>query len=94
MRRRKDYLLRRVADTIAVVPLGRAALDFNGMLTVNETGAYLWELLETEQTVESLTDALCARYEVRRDQAAADTEIFLKKLRAADALTEHTPAGG
>lgn len=88
MRRNENYLLRTVAGSIVVVPVGRAALDFNGMLTVNETTAMLWDLLETEQTEESLTDALCLRFDVTRERAAADIALWIQKLRVAGALDQ------
>ena len=58
MIRNGNYLLRQVADTWVIVPVGQAAVEFAGMVTLNATGAYIWELLEKEQTLESLAEAL------------------------------------
>ena len=88
MRRNPDFLLRNVAGSNVVVPVGRATIDFPGMITLNETGAVLWERLETEQTVESLTAAITETYEVTREQAQADVLAFLNKLRPTGALIE------
>lgn len=88
MKRKADFLLRNVADTWVVVPVGAAAADFPGMLTLNDTGRFLWELLEQEQTVESLVCALTQRYEVTADQAAADVHKFLKPLLEISAVAE------
>lgn len=86
MKRSQDFLLRDVAGTLVVVPVGAAVSAFPGMITLNGTGAYLWELLETEQTVETLTQALVARYEVDSDSARQDVEAFLDKLQPTGAL--------
>ena len=86
MRRNPDFLLRDVAGTKVIVPIGAAVTVFPGMITVNDTGAYLWELLETEQTADSLADALLARYEVAWEQAKADVEMFLEKLQPTGAV--------
>ena len=88
MRQHPDYILRRAADTDLIVPVGRAAAKFPGMITVNGTGRFLWELLETEQTPESLTEALCSQYNVKLAQARADVDTFLERLRLAGALAE------
>lgn len=80
MIRSEAFLLRNVADTWVVVPVGAAAMQFSGMLTLNETGKILWELLETEQTEVTLAAALTQRYEVTADQAAADVHKFLEPL--------------
>ena len=86
MKRSADFLLRDVAGTLVIVPVGAAVSAFPGMITLNATGAYIWELLETEQTAETLTEALVARYEVAEDRARADVEAFLNKLRPTGAL--------
>lgn len=88
MRRNPEFLLRNVAGSDVVVPVGKATLEFSGMITLNETGALLWELLETEQTVASLTAGITDRYEVTAAQAEADVQVFLNKLRPTGALIE------
>lgn len=86
MRRSTEFLLRDVAGTLVVVPVGDAVSVFPGMITLNATGAYLWELLETEQTVETLTEALVNRYEVTEEKARADVQAYLNKLQPTGAL--------
>lgn len=86
MRRNENFILRQVADMSVIVPLRAAAEAFPGMISVNETGAFLWELLEQEQTLQSLGDALCAAYSVEQEQAEADAAAFLDKLRPVGAV--------
>ena len=86
MKRSGEFLLQDVAGTLVIVPVGAAVSAFPGMITLNATGAYIWQLLETEQTVQSLTDALVARYEVSAETAAADVEAFLARLKPTGAL--------
>lgn len=86
MKRSEDFLLREVAGTLVIVPVGAAVAAFPGMMTVNATGAYIWELLETEQTVQSLVEALTERYEVTEEKAKADVEAFIARLKPTGAL--------
>lgn len=88
MKRNSAFLLREVAGTLVIVPVGRAAAEFSGMITLNATSAYLWELLETEQTVQTLTDALVARYDVEQSKAREDVEGFVNKLKLIGAVVE------
>lgn len=88
VRRNPDFLLRQVAGKQVVVPVGRAAGKFPGMLTLNDTGVYLWELLGQEQTILSLAQALCERYEVDQEKATADVEWFVKELLPVGAVIE------
>ncbi len=88
MKKNPEYLIRRVADRQVIVPIGKAAENFVGMIAVNGTGAFLWEQLENEQTPERLVDALTQQYEVSREQAMKDVLTFLDKLRSVGALVE------
>ncbi len=88
MKRNSDFILREVAGTIVVVPVGTAAAAFSGMITMNPTGAFLWEQLETEQTVETLTDVLVANYEVTEEKAREDVVAFVERLLPTGAILE------
>lgn len=88
MKRNANYLLHSVAGQNVIVPVGDACKDFNGMLTVNETGKILWEQLAEETTVEKLVQALLAEYDVSAVTAEADIQQFLGELRKAHGLNE------
>lgn len=88
MKRNPNFLLRSVADTLVLVPVGQATDGFAGMVTLNSTSAFLWELLETEQTIQSLTEALLNRYDVAEAKARADAEAFLAALMPTGAILE------
>lgn len=80
------YILRDVAGNHVVVPVGRSVADFNGMITLNETGAFLWKQLSEEVEREELIARLTAEYDVTPTQAADDVDAFLQKLRDNDFL--------
>ena len=82
----ENFVLRQVADTWVVLPVGQASVDFNAMLTLNESGAILWHALEQGGSREALADALLAEYEVDRETALADVDEFLQKLQEAGIL--------
>lgn len=81
MKIKEDFVLRRVANTWTVLPLSADVLNFDGMLTLNESGATLWNVLSEGSSVEGLADALIAEYEVTREQALADAEEFINMLK-------------
>ena len=86
MRLRENFALRQVADTWLVMPFGSATVDFDGMLTLNGSGALLWKVLEQGGDREALADALCAEYDVAREMALADADEFIEKLAKAGCL--------
>ena len=88
MKRNPTFLMREVAGKQVVVPVGAASVEFAGMINLNAVGSFLWQVLETEQTVDSLTAALTARYEVEDQIARADVEAFLESLAKVGAIVE------
>lgn len=86
MRRNEQFILRRAADMIVIVPVGKEAVRFPGMISVNETGGLLWELLREEQTAAALAAAMAERFCIPQEQAEADVEAFLEKLLAVGAV--------
>ena len=77
----KEFVTREVAGDWLLVPVGRTTLDMNGLLTLNETGAFLWERLPAAEDEEALVSALLDEFEVDRKTAADDVTEFLGRLR-------------
>lgn len=82
MRIREGFVLKNVADMIIVVPAGSTSLDFNGMITLNDTGAFLWNLLTSDTTEEELTAAMLKEYDVDEPTALAGVKKFISRLEA------------
>ena len=80
MKIKNDFELREIAGSYVVFPMGATAMDFNGMITLNETGAFLWNKLLEGADKQSLCDALCAEYEIDAATAMPDIEAYLQKL--------------
>ena len=61
-------------------------LDFNGIINLNETGAFLFGLLQNGAEREELIEKMLEEYDVSADKAAADIDKFLEKVKEADVL--------
>lgn len=85
MKLKEGFLLREVAGETVVIPTG-ANLDLNMMITLNDTGRFLWEHLENETDVDTLVSALLAEYEVDESTARAAVIAFVEKLKTHDFL--------
>ena len=79
MKIKEGFLLRQVADQTVVLPIG-CDMDLNMMITLNDTGAFLWEKLQDDMDEAALVAALLAEYDV--DEATAKTAVasFTAKL--------------
>lgn len=77
----EGYLLRTVAGKNIVVSVG-ADVNFNGMLTLNDTGVFFWNLLQKDITKEEMLAAVLKEYDVSKDEASKDIDEFIDKLSA------------
>lgn len=81
MKIKDTFLLKNVAGKTIVVPVGKATLDFNAIITLNETGAFLFaKLQEKDMTESELISALLEEYDVSEEQAKNDIERFVKSI--------------
>ncbi len=88
MKIKDTYVLRNVAGENLIVPIGGDNLNFNTAMTLNETGAFLWNILLDDVTVDTLIDKMMGEYAVDRETAQKDINIFLNKLREQSILDE------
>ena len=85
MKIKDGYIVRKIGSKFYAVSAARAA-EGGGMIALNETGAFIWDLLKEDATVESIAKALIERYEIDADTATRDTEAYICMLKEAGAL--------
>lgn len=86
MKIKDDFILRKVADSYVVVPVNSMTIDFNGIINLNETGAFLFEILQKGAEKQTLLKKLMSEYEVSADNAESDIDKFIQKLKDEDIL--------
>ena len=79
MKLKEGFLLRQVAGQNVVLPTG-AELDLNMMITLNGTGAFLWQQMTEETDEAALCAALLAEYDVDEATAKRAVAAFVQKL--------------
>ena len=79
MKLKDGFILRSVAGETVIVPTG-SDLDLNMMITLNETGKFLWQKLEQGAVEADLVSALLGEYDVDEQTAKAHVAAFVKKL--------------
>ena len=89
MRIIEGFRLRKLGKEHIVVGEGLAQVNFNKMVSLNETAAYLWESVEDRDfTVADLTALLLDRYEVEEDVAARDAAALAQAWVEAGIVSE------
>ena len=80
MKRVKEYIQRNIADEIILVPAGQTAEDFNGMITVTESGAFIWDHIEEARDFNHLVELILEEYDIDRETATQDASAFLMQM--------------
>ncbi len=88
MRLVEGFTLHKVLDEWLAIPGGESAARFSGLLSLNETGAFLFSLLQSDQSEETLLEALLDEYNTDRAKGTADIKAFIEYLRENNLLVE------
>ena len=84
MKIKDGFILRNVAGNNVVVPIGQATIDFNGMISLNDTGAFIFEQMLNEITRDELVQAVINEYGIDRELAQKDVDAFIEKIKGED----------
>ena len=78
---RKELVKRTIAGDVILVPVGDASLELKGLLTLNETGERIWDLLPECDTPEEIIQRMLEEYDVEEACLRTDVQEFLDILR-------------
>ncbi len=80
--RNPDIIFRRIADEFILVPIRQKAIDLKSVYTLNEVGAFIWELIDSSKSVSQIKDKVIEEFEVDTRQAQADVSEILSQLES------------
>jgi len=82
MKIKEGYMLREVAGSFIVIPIGDAQADFTGMITLNPVGAFVWRLLEKGCSRDEIVKKVLESYNTDENTARADVDRYIEKLKS------------
>ena len=88
MKLKGEFILREVAGEIFAIPVGKTALNFNGLICINGVSELIWKGLQAGETKENVLKRILEEYEVSPEEAAADLEEFLFRLKVNNLLED------
>lgn len=88
MKIKDGFMLREIAGQWVVVPLGERVVEFNGIMTLSDSGALLWRKMEQHTTEEELLNAILSEYSVDKETAKADILEFINKIKEQGLIEE------
>ena len=81
MKTKKGFKLRQLGDEWILIGEGIEQINFNKMITMNETAAVLWtksvEHKGTDISADTMTQWLLDEYEVSPEQARTDAQLTI-----------------
>lgn len=80
MKIKKGFVLEKVGDSYLCCATGKLAKEFSGFVRLNETGAFIWNMLTVETTKEEMADKMISEYDISREIALKDIEVFVENL--------------
>ena len=84
LKTREGFIMRQLGNEYMVVAVGEASKTFNGMIRLNETGAFFWENMEKGIEKAALVDKMLERFDdLDRETAEKDLDEFVEKIRFA-----------
>ncbi len=86
MKIKDGFVLKKLTDNYLVIPLGNRVVDFEAIIKLTETGAFLWSQLSDNKTIDELVVAMTSEYDVDENKARVDIVRFVNKLKDADLI--------
>ena len=75
------FIVREILDSYMAVPVGERTREVHGVIALNETGAFLWKMLEEDTSEDKLIASMVKEYEIVEKTAKDDIKEYLSFLK-------------
>lgn len=79
---------RKIGNEFILVPIRQNAGDLDSIFTLNETAAYIWDLIDGQTTVGEIKEKILDAFEVTTEDAEQDLKEHLRQLMTLKAIVE------
>lgn len=80
MKRFGEFVKREISGEILLIPTGKTAETFNGIITLSEVGDFIWEHIEEVDSFDALLNLILEEYDIDKETLAKDTSAFMNQL--------------
>ena len=88
MKLKTKYILRSVADKTVAIALEQGGEATDGVITLNETGAFIFSLINDGADFDTVAEKFFDEYDVTKEEAVKAVENFVEYLKNADLLED------
>ena len=82
MKIKQGFYLKKVEDQLVIVCDKELDPSFNAVITLNDTTAYLWEMLiNGTPTKEDMLNGLLGKFDISAVLALSDIDVFIRTLK-------------
>jgi hypothetical protein len=79
--RSPSIVTRKTGNEYVLVPIANNIADMDSVYTLNETGAFIWELIDGKMSVGDIIENLINEYEIDKENATADVFSFVENMK-------------
>ncbi len=79
--RSPSIVTRKTGNEYVLVPVTNNIADMTSVYTLNETGAFIWELIDGKKSVEEIIEAVIDKYDVDREKATKDVLSLIDDMK-------------
>ncbi len=81
MKLNDNFILKNIAGSSVVLPVGEEAVKIKGMITLNEVAEFIWKKIESGAEYEEILGSLINEYNAPEDVIKKDLDDFLNTLK-------------
>lgn len=88
MKIKEGFVVRTLGEKTLVVPTGEASKSFHGMIELNDTGAFIWDLVSKGLDEGDIAKKFAEKYNVDETTALNDTKEIIEKMKNAGVIED------
>lgn len=81
LKQQQGYVLSKIGPHTYLLPYGQSIADQKHGIIINETGEFLWKMLETPQSMDTLITALAGHYQMDSSEISELSEDVVQFIR-------------
>ncbi len=85
---KEGLLVRKFGEKYIIVAIDDMADEMHSLITLNETGLFLWKMIEKGTETDEMLGSMLETYDVDRETAENDIKAFVEKAAQAGLLTD------
>lgn len=83
---KEQYVVRRFADEIVLVPVGEQIAVNNSLIVLNETSHFIWTIIQTAKSIPQIVEEFTEEYDITEDVFMNDLNKFIDMMEKYNAV--------